>query len=56
MLRYTSMSLENHAGLLELQKDFEKALKLRKRAKKLRKMAFEVESLTAESKTISVEQ
>ena len=56
MLRYTSMSLENHAGLLELQKDFENALKLRKQAKKIRKMAFEVESLTAESKTISVEQ
>jgi len=56
MLRYTSMALENHAGLLELQKDFENALKLRKRAKKLRKMAFEVESLNAESKTISVEQ
>ena len=56
MLRYTSMALESHAGLLELQKDFENALKLRKRAKKLRKMAFEVESLNAESKTISVEQ
>lgn len=45
ILRYTSLALDQRAGLLELQRDFENAEKLRRQASKLRKQASFVESL-----------
>ncbi len=46
LLRTTSIALDERAGQLEIQQDFDNAKKLRRQAKKLRNQAILVESLT----------